>query len=210
MPDSKKERFYFAGLSGLDKLREEVVVTYVETFQKGYSVIELTRISGTRSARYVHSVLVAHGKIPKTRPGREKSGITPKELLPSLKARGLTFSLWCAGWYFDPQVASREIIEKNGQAFDAVKRDFPTYYERVTKTKKNIIEYLEQAPEAAEPDRFIVEYEPAKGCFKTFTDPDGVKGYGKNPVESLKMFLRCSKSLATIKKLNELPNILGW
>jgi len=210
MPDSKKERFYFSRLSGQDKLRVDVAAAYVEAYQKGYSVVELTRMSGTKSARYVHSILVADGKIPKTKPGREKVGITPKELLPSLRARGLTFTLWCAGWYFEPHVASQEIAERSGRAFDAVRRDFPAYYERVTKTQRNILEYLEQAPGAIRTDWLCIEYDPAVGCFKTFTGPDGVKGYGKNHVESLKMFLRCSKSLATIKKLNELPNILGW
>jgi len=54
---SKNEACYFLAKSNALKLKEELGIAYAETFQKGYSVVEIARYTGSKTCKYIHASL---------------------------------------------------------------------------------------------------------------------------------------------------------
>ena len=55
---SKQATYYFQEKSGIYALKEAMAEAYGEAYQKGYSVVEIARFTGSKTCRYIHACLV--------------------------------------------------------------------------------------------------------------------------------------------------------
>ena len=57
-------------LSGGDSHQKKIEQGFCDAFDKGYSVVEIARCAGMKSAKYVHASLAKRDKICKAKRGR--------------------------------------------------------------------------------------------------------------------------------------------
>jgi hypothetical protein len=191
---------YFAKLSGHPDLFERVEQRFCQAYDEGYSVVEISRLSGSRSADYAHAVLVKNGKVRRGKSGKLPAGLDPGDLAPYLKKKKLTFAKWCAGWDFEIADASAAI--KNNEAvsvwLEAVARDFPHYIAK--KAKAKVSDYVKVTRlEKIELELSIV-WDFNFNCYRAFVmnNPD-TKGYGPTheyALKNLKQTHMCKTILA--------------
>ena len=106
-------------------------------YRKGFSVVEITRIIGSKKADYAHAVLVKQKVINQGKRGRPAKDSVPLVMSSYLSRRSLSFAKWCAGWGFDIGDAGYAIRENaDGPVLDAVRRDFPGGYVKLRKLKE--------------------------------------------------------------------------
>jgi len=120
-------------LSAGFNLQEKKEQCYAAAHAKGYSVVEIAVRGGEKSAKYVHAALVKQGLIPPGKPGRQSRKVElPEKFAKALKRIGITFSQWRAGWEFGEDEAMAGVTSLQGRVGEAVKRDFPYYYQEET------------------------------------------------------------------------------
>ena len=128
--------YRFHVLSGHMQLFYQVENRICAAYQSGFSVVEITRIIGSKKADYAHAVLVKHRVINQGKRGRPAKDSVPPVLATYLSRRSLSFAKWCAGWGFDIWDAGHAIRENaDGPVLDAVRRDFPGCYVKMRKLK---------------------------------------------------------------------------
>lgn len=173
------EAYRFHVLSGHRELFEQVESQICEAFKKEFSVIEITRIIGSRKADYAHSILVKNGVIKRGKPGRAKKGSIPTVIAPYLRKRSLSYAKWCAGWNFDLEETARAITENvDGRVMEAVRRDFPGCYAKIRKLK-TFTAYVH--PPKCESDKLEanISWDNTEYCYRAAKMSDGaVRGYG--------------------------------
>ncbi len=181
------EAYRFHSLSGHNELFEFVELKICEAYANGFSVIEITRIIGSRKADYVHSVLVKHGVIQRGKPGRSRKGLVPTVLASYLRKRSLSYAKWCAGWSFDLEEAACTInMCIDGPVMDAIRRDFPGCYSRM-KELSNPPEYMH--PPEFEIDKLEanISWDFCEHCYRAEKMCDAtVRGYGPTMEFALK------------------------
>ena len=125
-------------LSGHPALFEQFESRLCSAHRKGFSVVELTRIIGSRKADYPHAVLVKRGEIMPGKRGRPGKGSIPASINLYLRKRSLSFAKWCAGWGFDLTEAAGAIMTvSEGEVLEAVRRDFPGCYRKIRGLEKH-------------------------------------------------------------------------
>lgn len=125
-------------LSGHSSLFEQVESRICSAHRKGFSVVEITRIIGSRKADYAHAVLVKRGEIMPGKRGRPAKGSIPGSIGLYLRKRSLSFAKWCAGWGFDlAEAASAIVAVCDGEVLEAVRRDFPGCYRKIRGLEKH-------------------------------------------------------------------------
>jgi hypothetical protein len=128
--------YRFHVLSGHQQLFNQVEGHIRNAYRKGFSVVEITRIIGSKKADYAHAVLVKHRVINQGKRGRPAKNSVPPVMATYLSRRSLSFAKWCAGWEFDIWDAGYAIRENaDGPVLDAVRRDFPGCYVKMLKLK---------------------------------------------------------------------------
>jgi hypothetical protein len=128
--------YHYHVLSGHKQLFDQVENRICAAYRKGFSVVEITRIIGSKKADYAHAVLVKHKVISQGKRGRPAKDSVPPVMSSYLSRRSLSFAKWCAGWGFDIWDAGHAIRENaNGPVLDAVRRDFPGCYVKLRKLK---------------------------------------------------------------------------
>jgi len=129
--------YHYHVLSGHQQLFDQVESRICTAYRKGLSVVEITRIVGSKKADYAHSVLVKHKVISQGKRGRPAKDSVPPVMSSYLSRRSLSFAKWCAGWGFDIGDAGYAIRENaDGPVLDAVRRDFPGGYVKLRKLKE--------------------------------------------------------------------------
>jgi len=129
--------YRFHVLSGHQQLFDQVEDRICAAYKKGFSVVEITRIIGSKKADYAHAVLVKHLVIKQGKRGRPAKDSVPPVLAAYLSRRSLSFAKWCAGWEFDIWDAGHAIREHaDGPVMDAVRRDFPGCYVKMNELKE--------------------------------------------------------------------------
>jgi len=129
--------YHYHVLSGHQQLFDQVESRICTAYQKGFSVVEITRIIGSKKADYVHAVLVKHKVISQGKRGRPAKDSVPPVMSSYLSRRSLSFAKWCAGWGFDIWDAGHAIRENgDGPVLEAVRRDFPGCYVKMRKLKE--------------------------------------------------------------------------
>lgn len=128
--------YHYHVLSGHQQLFDQVESRICTAYRKGFSVVEITRIIGSKKADYAHAVLVKHKVINQGKRGRPAKDSVPPVMSSYLSRRSLSFAKWCAAWGFDIWGAGHAIRENaDGPVLDAVRRDFPGCYVKLRKLK---------------------------------------------------------------------------
>lgn len=211
---SKSETFYFLEKSNASKLKDELGSVYAETFQKGYSVVEIARYTGTKTCRYIHASLVKQGMIIKAKTGKLPKGLVPEGMAPYLSTRGLTFAKWVSGRGLDAKSVLRDVNSGKGPALEAIRIDFPGLYQKLTgadafwerSADLPLIETVRQ--------NIIVTWDDTYNCYRcTICGLDFI-GYGNSPAAALSLALWGYRAAETIRRLQMLPDIreqrVGW
>lgn len=200
---SKSVAFKFKQLTG-DTYKKTMVDGYVQAFQKGYSVVEIARVAGMKSAKYVHAALVANGYITKGKPGRQPKGSLPTKMKIHLTTRGLSFSQWCAGWGFDQLEVKKEVDEKSGTAMAAIKVDFPSYYKLLTGMV--IDDFVRPGPFKKQIYSAQICWDKNEMCYRAEILPIGTVGYGEDLQGALKSAQYGIWTHEVSERLKALPN----
>lgn len=204
-PLSKKAAYKFLVLAADSDPKAQIEQAYVLAYQKGYSTVEIARLGGFKSAKFVHASLVKHGIIPHGKSGPQPKGTIPKKMRIHLTTRGLTFSQWCAGWGLDQVEAKEEVDELSGRAMAAIKLDFPGYYKLLTGAE--VDDYARPAVKFEKQLLSVkIEWDTKEGCYRTDILPGGSVGYGPNLQTSLKAAQLGVWTLEIAKRLAVLPD----
>lgn len=203
---SKRASYKFKALSGGNDHLEKVEQCFVESFKKGYSVVQITRIAGMRSAKYVHAALVKRGCVGKGKPGRQSGKIDlPEGFVAVLKIRGLSFAQWCAGWAFEPTEIAAELENPSPGLQGALTRDFPSYYSKLTGIKVEEIAVGDEF-ESYEFDAHF-GWDGALGCYTCEISELGIKTYGDSWSYAFYLARMQRKDLMAIQRLEQAPSL---
>jgi len=200
---SKKLAYRFKQLAG-DTYKQAMVEGYVQTFKKGYSVVEIARVTGAKSAKFIHAALVANGSISKGKPGRQPIGSLPTKMKIHLTKRGLSFSQWCAGWGFDQAEVKREVDQKSGAAMAAIKVDFPKYYKLLTGMV--VDDFVRPGPFKKQLYSAQMSWDEKEKCYRAEIFPTGAVGYGEDLQGALKSAQYGAWAHEVIERLKALPD----
>jgi len=208
MRNNGKQAFKFMINSGGEKHRKKVELGFINAFNKGYSPIEITRIAGAKSAKYIHSVLVKSGLVLSGKPGRQsKKLVLPESLEAVLRIRGLSFAQWRTGWGLEEHEVIEGIESREGKAVDAFRRDFPKFYCELTGSKE-LVE-VASGPEYESPV-FVVDYSWDKNldAYCAEIKAMGIRTYGETYQSAFYTALMQRKDLIALSRLETLPSIL--
>ena len=174
-------------LSGHPALFEQVENRLCMSHQKGFSVVEITRIIGSRKADYPHAVLVKRGVIMPGKRGRPAKGSVPASINLYLRKRSLSFAKWCAGWGFDLVEAAGAITTvSDSEVLEAVRRDFPGCYRKIKGLEKHA-SYV-RPPDCPSPKlEANITWDEREFCYRAEKMEDRqVRGYGFSMEAALK------------------------
>jgi len=157
----------------------------IDAYQRGYSVIEITRALRKTSIDFVYDLLRDTGKIlvMERSQYRCQYDIDPR-LAAACRRKGFSFGRWCLGWKFDPFVALAELKsapdDTNESAVHvALKRDFPEIYLSLYEGAK--IKKEKKGRYRAKPDSLIVEWSSERKTFvATVPERPDIEARGKN------------------------------
>jgi hypothetical protein len=211
---SRNEACYFLAKSNALKLKEELGIAYAETFQKGYSVVEIARYTGTKTCKYIHAHLVKQGMIPKSKTGPLPKGLVPGGMGPYLSNRGLTFSKWVSGRGLDPKNVLRDIEARKNPTLESIRVDFPGFYKKLTGADANLERTTDLPPIETIRKNIIVIWDDVHNCYRCTVEGFDFEGYGNSPAEALSLALWWYRGVETIRRLSLLPDIreerIGW
>ena len=199
----KKKAYRFKKIAEDNGFENKVEQGYVEAFKKGYSAVEITRIVGVKSTKFIHAILVRNGLIKPGKPGRQIKGTIPDGMEAHLKIRGISFSQWCAEWSMDQNEAFDDINNRSGMAMAAIRVDFPKFYEILTGCECD--DFVRPEPFEKHKITARIEWLPAEGYYKAEI-LDGFMGYGDDTYSALRMAQSNFRGHLTIKRLENLRN----
>jgi hypothetical protein len=184
-------------------IKDAVAEEYCTAFRKGYSVVELGRIVGLKSVRFVHTILVKHRVVPTGKPGRQKKDLVPEKMENFLKIRGLAFSQWCVHWGFAQEDVAAGIANRDPLVLNAIRRDFPKYYELITGIE---VLGVESGPPFEKFRKDIeIKWIDAEGCYFAVIRAAGLEAYGVDCQDALRAVINKYRDTITIKRLASLP-----
>lgn len=198
-------------LSGGDAHQNKIEQGFCDAYRKGYSVVEIARSAGLKSAKYVHAALVKRDMIYKAKRGRQSSKIVvPPVFAGFLKVRELSFAQWCAGWVFDPAEAVTGVVELKGGYDTAVKRDFPRYYSKVMGLDIGDLDF-ESGPKHGPRADFDVriDWDGIIGCYSTEIKELDLLVYGDSERAAVHLALIRRNQLISLNRLESLPDLNG-
>ncbi len=173
--------FHYHVLSGLQPLVQVVESQISEAYLSGFSVIEITRVSGSKKADYTHAVLVKRGLIIPAKRGRPQKGSVPQVIERYLKTRALSFAKWCTGWGFNLSEAADGInsnLQRCDEIEDAVRRDFPGLYAKIKGLKK-YAEFFRPPTCISDKLEAVIVWDSQENCYQASKMGDGaISGYG--------------------------------
>ena len=211
---SKNEACYFLTKSNAIKLKEELGIAYSEAFQKGYSVVEIARYSGSKTCKYIHAHLVKQGMISKAKTGPLPKGLVPESMAPYLSTRGLTFAKWVSGRGLDPKNVLKDIESRKGPALESIRVDFPGFYKKQTGADANLTRTTDLPLIETVQQNIIVNWDDANNCYRCTVEGFDFTGYGNSPAAALSLALWWYRGAETIRRLSLLPDIreerIGW
>lgn len=205
---SQKSAYKFKALSGGEAHDVNVEQGFVNAFHKGYSVLEIARVAGMKSGKYIHSALVKNGHIPSAKPGKQSKQIElPEAFTGQLKARSLSFAQWCVGWSFTLEEAVEGVRQLTGPVGAAVKRDFPHYFAK--STGASVDDYASGPPFERQNFSVKFDWDGGEGCYKAEITDLNVCAYGDSYQSALYLALIQRKDLMVLERLKDLPNLTG-
>ena len=157
----------------------------IDAYQRGYSVIEITRALRKTSIDFVYDLLRDTGNIlvMERSQYRRQYDIDPR-LAAACRRKGFSFGRWCLGWKFDPFEALAELKsapdDTNESAIHvALKRDFPEIYLSMYEGAK--IKKEKKGRYRAKPDSLMVEWNSERKTFvATVPERPDIEASGKN------------------------------
>jgi hypothetical protein len=209
MKSSQKFAYKFMVNSNGEEHKIKIERGFIEAFQKGYSPVEIARVAGSKSAKYIHSVLVRSGLIMSGKPGRRsKKIVLPEALEAVLKIRELSLSQWCAGWGLSEEEVMEGIEKRTGGAVDAFRRDFPKFYCELTGSQEDV-DFV-TGPEFST-SGFYVYFCVDKDidCHCAEIKELGIRACSDSYQGAFYTALTQRKQIIALSRLETLPNILG-
>ena len=179
---------------------------YVNTFQKGYSVVEIARAAGFKSAKYVHAVLVRNHQIPGGKRGKKSSKIViPHELEIFLKERDLSYSQWCSGWGFAQEDAAIGIQTGAGIYMEAIRRDFPKLFKLFTGAEDAQMMDIPEFERSSVTVHF--DWDGLLGCYSAEITDMGICAYGDSYGSALHNAMVQRNGSIIVSRLEKLPSL---
>jgi len=205
---SQKSAYRFKQLSGTEEHTDKLELCFVDAFQKGYSVIEIARIAGMKSAKYIHAALVKHGQVVGAKRGRQsKYIIIPDGLVAQLEIRQLSFAQWCAGWTLEQGVAASDINKGSGSSMEAIRRDFPSYYGKLTGAK--VEDFVSGPPFERHNFSVNFDFDGIESGYKAEISELGICVYGNSYQAALHRALIQRRQQMALSRLKDLPYLTG-
>ena len=198
-------------LSGGDSHQKKIEQGFCDAFDKGYSVVEIARCAGMKSAKYVHAGLAKNNKICKAKRGRLSGKIVvPPMFAGYLKVRELSFAQWCAGWVFDLAEAAVGVADLSSEYEPAIKRDFPSYYSKVSGLDRDDIDY-DSGPGYGDKADFDVHigWNGIVGYYTAEIKDLDLLVYGDSVREAFSLAFIRKNQLESLKRLESLPDLVG-
>lgn len=178
---------FWSGISPDDPLYKSYLVDLKWVFDKGYSVIELMRMLGHRTAQRVYRDLLRVGAVPKLQRKRQPRYDIPGPVTDALKQADLSYLQWTNSHGVDPGLIEEGLMcrlsvddEVSVIAHDMLIRDFPDVY-------FNVFGYIDiaggrlvvRATNFPLCKNITVEYDAGYGAYIATSDeyPD-IKGMG--------------------------------
>lgn len=212
--NSRNESCYFLSKSNAMKLKEELGIAYAETFQKGYSVVEIARYTGTKTCKYIHASLVKQGMISKAKTGPLPKGLVPEGMAPYLSTRGLTFAKWVSGRGLDAKNVLFDVKNRKGPAMEAIRIDFPGFYKKLTGSDADLKRTADLPPLDTIRKEIVIAWDESQNCYRCTVVGYDFVGYGNSPAAALSLALWWYRGAETIRRLSLLPDIrqerIGW
>jgi len=210
----KQEAYYFQAKSGIDVLKAALADAHSEAYQKGYSVVEIARTSGSKTCRYIHAALVKSAMIPRAKTGCLPKGLVPNGMAPYLSTRGLTFAKWVAGRGLKPETVLQDVIAGHGPGLEAIRIDFPGLYKKLTGADACLPPVPDLPPLEAIGKKIIITWDDGHDCYRCTVEGHDFAGYGNKPADALSLGLWLYRGYETIQRLSHLPDIrlerVGW
>lgn len=211
---SQKATCYFLDKSRAQELKEELGAAYAEAFQKGYSVVEIARITGSKTCKYIHTHLVKLGMISRAKSGKLPHGLVPEGMAPYLSTRGLTFAKWVAGRGLDAKSVLEDVRAGKGDGLEAIRVDFPGLYKKLTGADACLETVADLPPLETIQDDIVIRWDADHNCYCCTVNGFDFAGYGNNPAGALSVGLWWYRGAETIRRLKMLPDIreerVGW
>jgi len=111
-------------------IEQEYEKLITQTFQSGFSVVEISRTIGAKRALPVYRILQRRGLIGTSLKRTRFKG--PAEMQGALRRMGLSFSQWCNSRGFDVRIAEAELTGTGTASASDIRqaalRDFPGIY----------------------------------------------------------------------------------
>lgn len=196
------EAYHYHVLSGHKQLFFRAENGICEAYRRGYSVVEITRVIGSKKADYVHSVLVKLKVIRQGRRGRPAKGSIPSNFAPYLRKRSLSFSKWCAGWEFEiPEAAEAINAEHDSPIIEAIKRDFPGFYAKI-RGLKSWDDYVHPPRCLSDKLEANIVWDQREFCYRASKMNDGsIRGYGLTMELAIKNLKTTHRYLCMLTRL---------
>ena len=208
MKNNRKAAYKFMVHSNGEEHKIKMVRGFIIAFNKGYSPVEIARVTGVKSANYIYSVLVQQGLIQSAKPGkRSKKIVIPAALDAVLKVRGLSLAQWCSAWKLEENDVMEGLEKRFGKAVDAFRRDFPKFYCELTGS--NEIIDIATGPVVELPN-FIVNYsvDTDLSCFCAEIKELGIRACADSYQGAFYTAYMQRKDIIALSRLETLPNIL--
>lgn len=205
----KKIAYRFKCLSATENIKIKLEQSFVEAYQKGYSPIEIAREAGMKSAKYIHAALVKRGLFVHGKPGKMSSKIKLAEaFVGHLRTREISFAQWCTEWGLEIEEAVKGIERLTGPTAEALKRDFPGYYEKLTGIPAG--DFFSGEP-VFQHKKISVDFDwdGSKAAYKAEIKGTSIVAYGDSYRSAFHLALINKKCLDEISRIDALPRLPG-
>lgn len=211
----QKAKCFYLSISGVSKMREDVMDAFADAYQRGYSVVELARLTGSKSCKWIHSYLVKRGVIMGAKRGPLVRGLVPAGMGPYLSNRGLTFAKWCAGRGFDLRTVLSDIDNQKSGVLEAIGLDFPGLYKKmVGADPPTSVDIPDMEKLEVIRDQIVVSWDDDKSCYRCVIGESECVAFDQTPSAALNTAMWLHRGVKTIRRLRSLPDIraerVGW
>ena len=183
------------------QIEEEYGDCLCHAFTSGYSVAEISRMTGCKKAVSVYKVLQRRGLIGSSVKRSRFRG--PPELEKPLGKMGMSFAQWCNSWRFDPKRAETELKMIDDLSLSeihvAARRDFPGTYEK-GKGSLNLEEWEKEVSSSCTVHSFHMDWDHRLERFVgTIPGVESLTIVGKNPSFVIRVLFRAAWLLKVIE-----------
>lgn len=185
----KNSRTLWGGFVEAEPLYQEFLDSLSREYHNGYSVMQLTRVLDSSSARRTYELLLKCGAIKPLPKKRGRKYDIPKELVSALEKAPLSYLQWCNSHKLDPDKTSQALMRPLDRrdadslaAHNALKNDWRRLHGRIFDPANTPGHNFsaEKRPGLENRDAMVIAYDDKKLSFYGYLEkcPD-LRFYGK-------------------------------